>query len=93
MFGRIVMTWLKLLGTPERISTNLSLGKWSSLLGGIFGKSEMTELSGTFDLLSGVGGMTSFMIYHYFPIESKGNIEMPCLSGLISYLLKEGFFV
>ena len=51
LFGRIVMTWLKLLGMPERISTNLSLGKWSSLLGGIFGMSGMTELSETFDLL------------------------------------------
>jgi len=75
----------------ERISTNLSLGKWSLLLSGIFGRSGMTELSGTSNPPSGHGEMASFMISLCSLIESNGSIERPYLSGLISYLLEESW--
>ena len=76
----------------ERISTNLSLGRWYSLPGGIFGRSGMTELSGTSNHLSGRGEMASFMISLCSLIESNGNLETPFLSGLIFFLLEESSF-
>ena len=75
----------------ERISTNLSLGKWSLFPSGIFGRSGMTELSGISKLLLGRGEMASFMISLCSLIESNGSIERPYLSGLISYLLEESW--
>ena len=75
----------------ERISTNVSLGRWYSLPGGIFGRSGMTELSGTSSHLLGRGEMASFMTSLCSLIESNGSIERPYLSGLITYLLEESW--
>ena len=91
LYGKTVMTWWRLHAMLERISTNLSLGRWFSLPGGIFGRSGMTELSGTSNHLSGRGEMASFMISLCSLIESNGSIERPYLSGLISYLLEESW--
>jgi len=84
-----MMIWWKLLAMLGRTSTSLSLGRWFSRPGGIFGRSGMIELSGTSNHLSGHGGMASFMILLCSLIESNGNIEMPFLSGLIFFLLEE----
>ena len=90
-YGKTVMTWWRLLAMLERTSTNLSLGRWFSLPGGIFGRLGMTELSGTSSHLSGCGKMASFMTSLCSLTESNGNIERPYLSGLISYLLEESW--
>ena len=90
--GKIVKIWWKLLMMLGRISTSLSLGRWFSRPGGIFGRSGMIELSGTSSHLSGCGKMASFMTSHCSLIESKGSIGRPYLSGLISYLLEESCF-
>ena len=88
-YGKTVMTWWRLLAMLERTSTNLSLGRWFSLHGGIFGRLGMTELSGTSSHLSGCGKMASFMTSLYSLTESNGSIEKPYLSGLIFFLLED----
>ena len=87
--GKIVMIWWKLLIMLGRISTSLSLGRWFSRPGGIFGRSGMIELSGTSNHLSGHGGMGSFMILLCSLIGSNGNTGKPFLSGLTFFLLEE----
>ena len=90
--GKIVMIWWKLLVMLGRISTSLSLGRWFSRPGGIFGRSGMIELSGTFNHLSGHGGIASFMISLCSLTKSNGNLETHFLSGLIFCLLEESSF-
>ena len=92
LYGKTVMTWWRLLAMLERTSTNLSLGRWFSLHGGIFGRLGMTELSGTSSHLSGRGEMDSFMISLCSLIESNRSIERPYLNGLISFLLEGSCF-
>ena len=93
LYGKTVMTWWRLHAMLERISTNLSLGRrWFSLPGGIFGRSGMTELSGTSSHLSERGEMDSFMISLCSLIESNRSTERSYLNGLISYLLEGSCF-
>ena len=92
LYGKTVMTWWRLPTMLERTLTNLSLGRWYSLPGGIFGRSGMTELSGTSSHLSERGEMDSFMISLCSLIESNRSIERPYLNGLISFLLEGNCF-
>ena len=92
LYGKTVMTWWRLPSMLERSSTNLSLRRWFLLPGGIFGRIEMTELSGTSSLPSEHGDMDSFMISLCFLIESNRSTRRPYLNGLISFLLEGSGF-
>ena len=85
--GSIVRIWCRLHTMLGRISISLSSLKWSSSLGGIFGKLGMTKSSGISDLPLGSGGMALSKTSLSWLTESSQDTRMLWSDGLISCLL------
>lgn len=67
---------------------NLSSLRWYSWHAGIFGLCEMVKFSEMKDLVLIGGGVLLSMTFRSLPIDLKLDIEMNCLDGFPTYLLK-----